>query len=152
MKINQHETDLQILPETTEELQRVLDLAKDISYVEPVRAVSDVQGQDWYGKIFIELPFSVNLINKFRELMPLNQRYEKDKVYKLYQRLSDPISKKIVKRHIAFAKFDGENFNAFGVTSHWMYYDKFVLSENLIKIRSIIIEEINEKWEHLQPL
>jgi len=48
--------DLYVLPETTEERQVITNYLKsqDIGFS---TSYSDVTGQDWYGKSFIEIPF-----------------------------------------------------------------------------------------------
>ena len=56
MKFNNHETDLYILPESESESRRVIEVLDSIPLGYEVSR-SDVKGQPWYGKKFIDVPF-----------------------------------------------------------------------------------------------
>ena len=51
-----HETDLYILP-PDDLFQNVLGTIRALGH-HPVQAYSDVGGQDWHGKTFIDVPFA----------------------------------------------------------------------------------------------
>ena len=53
--------DLLVLPETEEERKAVLLLAKSRGR-HVTSSISNVEGQDWYGKQFIEILFSEDLM------------------------------------------------------------------------------------------
>lgn len=60
MKYGTHETDLHVLPETQKErnnLQSYME-TKKIGYC---WQYSNVKGQDWYGKQFMDIPFRSDL-------------------------------------------------------------------------------------------
>jgi hypothetical protein len=64
MKFEQHGNgngldDLYVLPES-DEWGKVIDYL-DANGIRFTRSFSDVQGQDWYGKQFIEIPFRCDL-------------------------------------------------------------------------------------------
>jgi len=66
MEFNTYVTDLYILPQTQREqhnLQNYLQ-TKKINYE---WSYSDVKGQSWYGKIFVEIPFGIDLKNDIIE-------------------------------------------------------------------------------------
>lgn len=62
MQFDKHETDLYILPETQEERNKIKDVLAIIgsSWFWSWKR-SDVEGQAWYGKIFIDIPFGIDL-------------------------------------------------------------------------------------------
>lgn len=60
MQVSYHYTDVQILPETNEERQNIINWAKSRGIYNSVsfeQHISNVKGQDWYGKLFFTLPF-----------------------------------------------------------------------------------------------
>lgn len=63
MKFNTHETDLYILPETQKERHNLQSFMKTCKYSYKW-SFSDVQGQSWYGKQFMEIPFGIDLKSK----------------------------------------------------------------------------------------
>lgn len=56
MKLDHHETDLYILPETVDEIKLIKEFLRqeDLGYVV---SKSNVKGQKWYGKQFFEVAF-----------------------------------------------------------------------------------------------
>jgi hypothetical protein len=58
--------DLYILPDSPEEARKITDYVRSIncSYS---WSVSDVKGQDWYGKAFIEIPFGEPLLGDIQK-------------------------------------------------------------------------------------
>ena len=62
MQFSTHETDLYILPETREEKKDLIDLLeKKFPSWKWYFNISDVEGQNWYKKLFIEIPFGIDL-------------------------------------------------------------------------------------------
>lgn len=59
-QISTHATDLYILPETQEEraeiIRQLTELRRSFT-----SELSNVEGQSWYGKLFIEVPFGSGL-------------------------------------------------------------------------------------------
>jgi hypothetical protein len=64
MQLSRHETDLYVLPETTKE-RHDLQMWKDSAKYGSHWSYSDVKGQDWYGKQFLEIPFGFDLKKDF---------------------------------------------------------------------------------------
>jgi hypothetical protein len=77
---NTHERDLYVLPESPEEAAKIIEFMKH-----PIHnlgrqlwshvpfwqwSYSDVAGQSWYGKSFIEIPFGSCLLAAFRDNFP----------------------------------------------------------------------------------
>lgn len=63
MKFNTHSTDLYILPENDAEEKILIQWAKIVgiySTVNFTREYSNVEGQNWFGKMFYEIPFGSN--------------------------------------------------------------------------------------------
>ena len=80
MKISNHESDLYVLPETKHEEDLIVGFVNNNSHSWHY-SYSNVPGQDWYGKRFIEIPFRVDLEKALTDWIKLNQegkRYEND--------------------------------------------------------------------------
>lgn len=66
MKHSFHESDLYILPENQEEEKVVVEFLKERGW-KFEQQTSDVRGQDWYGKRFINIPFGKNLLPEIQD-------------------------------------------------------------------------------------
>jgi hypothetical protein len=66
MQISKHETDLYVLPETQKERHQ-LQVWKESSKYGSVWSYSDVRGQEWYGKQFLEIPFGIDFKKYFMD-------------------------------------------------------------------------------------
>lgn len=66
MQLSKHETDLYILPETTKERHNIQSFiqTKNWGYE---WSFSDVIGQDWYGKQFMDIPFGIDLAKEIKK-------------------------------------------------------------------------------------
>ena len=60
MQLDSHETDLYILPESQDEREKVIAFLKRKAWTHH-NSYSNVEGQAWHGKTFIEVPFGVTL-------------------------------------------------------------------------------------------
>lgn len=60
MKINTYQTDLQVLPESETEKKEFLEYCK-LNQLKPQTYYSNVEGQDWFGQMFYEIPFRSDL-------------------------------------------------------------------------------------------
>jgi len=72
MKLHTYNTDLYILPETSRErhlLQVYRDNLKQNKNIVSLWQFSDVKGQDWYGKQFLEIPFGKDFKNEILSLI-----------------------------------------------------------------------------------
>lgn len=70
MQYDKHETDLYILPETIEERKKIKDILETkFSNWFWMGQFSNVEGQAWYGKQFIEIPFGIDLKEGIQSLM-----------------------------------------------------------------------------------
>lgn len=70
MQYDRHETDLYILPETQEERKKIYDILTSIGSSWFWKwSYSNVEGQNWYNKQFIEIPFGIDLKEKIVSLM-----------------------------------------------------------------------------------
>lgn len=70
MQYDRHETDLYILPETIEERKKIKDILEHkLGIYSWVWAKSDVEGQSWNGKMFIDIPFGIDLKEEIISLM-----------------------------------------------------------------------------------
>lgn len=58
--------DLYILPDNEQERQRIADYLKSIG-IRYEWSFSDVEGQDWHGKHFFELPFGEGLLGVIQQ-------------------------------------------------------------------------------------
>ena len=65
MQFSMHETDLYILPETTRETNNLQSYCKTkkLAYM---WQYSDVSGQAWHGKQFLEIPFRSDLLKEIK--------------------------------------------------------------------------------------
>ena len=67
MKFNTYQSDLYVLPETKEEEEKFLIWVQENKgkkfYTNPIKSLSNVKGQDWFGKTFYEIPFMASLKN-----------------------------------------------------------------------------------------
>lgn len=62
MQIDNYHSDMQILPETAQENAAIIKWAKLKGYhgtINFVSYVSNLKGQDWFGKRFYEIPFAI---------------------------------------------------------------------------------------------
>lgn len=57
MKYYSRETDLYLLPETEAEKEKLEDFVESKGGLGAKWYRSDVRGQDWYGKTFLDIPF-----------------------------------------------------------------------------------------------
>ncbi len=71
MKITTYQTDLQILPESEEEERKIIAFLTPRINSRILRCHSDVQGQEWYGKSFLEIPFRSDLKDELIHFMSL---------------------------------------------------------------------------------
>jgi hypothetical protein len=70
MQYDKHETDLYILPETIEERKKIKDILETkFSNWFWMGQFSNVEGQAWYCKQFIEIPFGIDLKDGIQSLM-----------------------------------------------------------------------------------
>lgn len=70
MQFDKHETDLYILPETKEERQKIKDVLENhFSTWFWCWALSDVEGQAWHGKMFIDIAFGIDLKEEIIKLV-----------------------------------------------------------------------------------
>ena len=72
MKFDTHETDIYILPETQRErhiLQVYKDNLKQNKNITSFWQFSNVKGQNWEGKQFLEIPFCKHLKNEILSLI-----------------------------------------------------------------------------------
>jgi len=70
MQFDNHETDLYILPETKEEEKNLISiLENNFSQWDYYWQYSDVQGQAWYKKKFIKIPFGIDLKEEIINLL-----------------------------------------------------------------------------------
>lgn len=60
MKIDSHETDLYVLPESDKEQIAIIKYLT-FSNIYWKYSFSNVKGQSWQGKCFIEIPFRIDL-------------------------------------------------------------------------------------------
>jgi hypothetical protein len=67
MQISRHETDLYLLPETTKERHDLQIFAENCGYKAWHWAYSDVSGQSWEGKQFLEIPFGIDLKEQIKD-------------------------------------------------------------------------------------
>ena len=65
MKFTTYATDLQILPESDEEIQQLVQYCVDNNLAFN-RHYSNVKGQDWHSKAFIEIPFRSDLLEEIK--------------------------------------------------------------------------------------
>jgi uncharacterized protein YlxP (DUF503 family) len=73
MKYNKHGNgngldDLYCLPETKQESERLIAFLKEINHSYQI-SFSNVEGQDWYRKAFIEIPFGESLKDQIIDAM-----------------------------------------------------------------------------------
>ena len=62
MQYDNHETDLYILPENPEERKKLMNVLKtSFSTLYWCWAKSDVKGQAWEGKMFVDIPCGIDL-------------------------------------------------------------------------------------------
>lgn len=66
MKFDTHETDLYVLPETTRERHNLQSYCetKKLAYK---WSYSNIEGNSWYGKQFIDISFCSHLKNEIEE-------------------------------------------------------------------------------------
>jgi len=70
MQYDRHETDLYILPETIEERKKIKDILETkFSNWFWIWQFSDVEGQAWHGKQFIDVAFGIDLKEEIISLM-----------------------------------------------------------------------------------
>lgn len=70
MQYDKHETDLYILPESKEERQKIIFiLENDFVMWNWLWQFSNVKGNSWCGKHFIEIPFGIDLKDQIVSLM-----------------------------------------------------------------------------------
>jgi len=67
MKFNTHETDLYVLPESVGEKNKVVNFL-DGNKLGWEWSYSNVGGQEWHGKYFIEIPFGCRLKKEIEKL------------------------------------------------------------------------------------
>ncbi len=60
MKFDNHETDLYILPENETEKEKITSYLRNRNYCFYIQK-SNVKGQEWFGKSFIDVPFMKHL-------------------------------------------------------------------------------------------
>ena len=66
MQLSRHETDLYILPETTKERHNVQSFfeTKKVGFE---WSFSNIEGQSWYGKQFLDVPFGIDYVKNMKE-------------------------------------------------------------------------------------
>ena len=64
MQLSKHESDLYVLPETTKERHQ-LQVWKESSKYGSTWSYSDVSGQCWHGKQFLDIPFGIDFKTYF---------------------------------------------------------------------------------------
>lgn len=68
MQISKHETDILLLPETKQETNQLKEFVKKCGYKSHSWQLSNVKGQSWYGKLFLEIPFGIDLLEKVKKI------------------------------------------------------------------------------------
>jgi len=70
MQYDNHETDLYILPESEEERQKIIFILENYFVMWDWNwQYSNVKGNSWYGKHFIDMPFGIDLKDQIISLM-----------------------------------------------------------------------------------
>lgn len=72
MQFDNHESDLYILPENARERNNLQSYCKTKGY-DFKWCFSNVKGQAWYGKQFLEIPFGLTLKNAIIEYMEITK-------------------------------------------------------------------------------
>ena len=73
MKYYHHASDLYLLPETEAEKETLEDFIESKGKLGATWCFSNVEGQDWHGKHFIDIPFGSFLKPEIENLFPIKE-------------------------------------------------------------------------------